>query len=99
MSTRIFHNLSYARGVVMNRLFPLTAILVSVWLLLIVSSFLILKLLFQLPRAYGGLNNILLEILRVGAGVFMFIIWLILWKYGTTKYFTRAMKKRGRRLE
>ena len=83
----------------MRRLFPLLLLLVSGWFFLIVSSFLILKLLFQLPTALEGVNLIVLSVLRVAAGVLMFALWLWVWRYQTCLYFVKAMRRRGLSLE
>ncbi|MEM4246254.1 MAG: hypothetical protein QW390_03045 [Candidatus Bathyarchaeia archaeon] len=79
----------------MNRLIPLSLLLISVWLYLIVSSFLILSVLFHLPLMYSGVSLIALSTARVAAGVFMFLFWLILWRRSTAYYFVKALKRRG----
>lgn len=79
----------------MKRIFPLTLILISAWFYLIISSFLILKILFELPLVYTGVSRFAVEMARVGAGVIMFLVWLVAWKSITRYYFIRAMKRRG----
>ena len=79
----------------MKRVFPLTLILISAWFYLIVSSFLILKILFELPFAYTGVSRFVVEMARVGAGVIMFLVWFVVWKYITRYYFIKVMERRG----
>ena len=79
----------------MKRMFPLALILISAWFYLIVSSFLILKILFEFPLGYTGVGRLIVEMARVGAGVIMFLVWLIAWKYITRYYFIEVMKRRG----
>ncbi len=79
----------------MKRLLPLILILVSVWFYLIMSSFFILKVLFEFPLVYSRVSRFILEMARVAAGAIMFLVWLAVWKYTTRYYFIKAMKRRG----
>ena len=79
----------------MRHLIPLAAIEVFVWLILLLSTFLISKFVFSIN--FGNVTlvqRVATETARVVASGAIILIWLLVWKRVTDSYFWRTIARR-----
>jgi len=79
----------------MRHLIPLAAIEVFVWLILLLSTFLISKFVFSIN--FGNVTlvqRVATETARVVASGAIILIWLFVWKRVTDLYFWRTIARR-----
>jgi type VI protein secretion system component VasK len=79
----------------MRNLIPLAAIEVFVWLILLLSTFLISKVAFAISFGDATLiQRVATETARVAASGVIILIWLLVWKRVTDSYFWRTVSRR-----
>ena len=79
----------------MKRLLPLAAVEVFVWGILLLSTFLISKVVFSINLGNETLvSRIATETLRVVFSGAIILVWLIVWKKIADNYFRRTIARR-----
>ena len=79
----------------MKRLLPLATVEVFVWCVLLLSTFLISKVVFSINLGNETLvSRIATETLRVVFSGAIILVWLIVWKKITDNYFRRIIARR-----
>jgi len=79
----------------MNRVLPLVAIEIFVWLGLLLSTFLISKVVYTIDFGNGTIfERIVTQTTRVVVSGSIILVWLFAWKNLTNRYLWRALSRR-----